>query len=130
MGSDSNILKRIYRCAKAYEAEWIVRVWGDCPLLEPDSINTMLHRAIIKNQGYTYNSGSKGKTVSIFPFRALDILNNCLNKHERYRYNEIDEHSVWRTYFGNIKVEQPDDGIDYSVDTQEDLDRIRELWAK
>ncbi len=41
-GSESDVLYRFYQCAHRYRADWIVRVTGDCPMLDAALIDTLL----------------------------------------------------------------------------------------
>src|SRR3990167_1888835 len=38
-GSEDDILSRLYYGAQLYEADIVVRVWGDSPLVDPEIIN-------------------------------------------------------------------------------------------
>ena len=41
-GSHKNVLKRYYLAAKKYEADLIVRITGDCPLVDSNLIDQMI----------------------------------------------------------------------------------------
>jgi len=41
-GSENDVLDRYYQASQKSQAQWILRVTGDCPLIDPDIINQML----------------------------------------------------------------------------------------
>ena len=41
-GSENNVLKRYYQTAKKYNASVIVRITGDCPLIDPKLVDKMI----------------------------------------------------------------------------------------
>lgn len=41
-GSEDDVLDRYYQSMQSSQAEWILRVTGDCPVIDPDIINQML----------------------------------------------------------------------------------------
>jgi spore coat polysaccharide biosynthesis protein SpsF len=41
-GSENDVLDRFYKAAQLTQANWILRVTGDCPLIDPDVIDVML----------------------------------------------------------------------------------------
>jgi len=41
-GSENDVLDRYYQAMQHSQADWILRVTGDCPLIDPDIINQML----------------------------------------------------------------------------------------
>ena len=74
-GSQLNVLKRYYDCAKKYKAETIIRLTSDCPLLEYNLIDQLLVE--FKKDNYDYLSNvhpatfPDGYDVEIFSFEAL-----------------------------------------------------------
>ena len=41
-GSEDDVLDRVLKAAKAYIADHIVELWGDCPLIDPEIIDEMI----------------------------------------------------------------------------------------
>ena len=48
-GSEDNVLERFYNVAKKYEAEIIVRITGDCPLVDPKIVDSLIEKFISNN---------------------------------------------------------------------------------
>lgn len=55
-GSEYDVLKRVISCAKKYSIETIVRITGDCPIIDPELIDKCIKLHVIKNNDYTTNT--------------------------------------------------------------------------
>lgn len=62
-GSLYDVLDRYYRCAKKKNAEHLVRVTADCPVIDPDVIS----RVIKEYEKGEYDYVSTGRVISTFP---------------------------------------------------------------
>ena len=78
-GSLKNVLFRYYKCALSEKAETIIRVTGDCPLIDPDLISEIFFE--FKSKGYDYISNSQdnynlsvpdGYDIEVFKFSLLE----------------------------------------------------------
>ena len=54
-GSEDDVLDRYYRAAKEFKGDLIVRLTGDCPLLDPAIIDAVIRRHREKNCDYVSN---------------------------------------------------------------------------
>jgi spore coat polysaccharide biosynthesis protein SpsF len=87
-GSETDVLDRFYQSTKDKNADWIVRVTSDCPLIDPelvDEIVTFVHK---NNCDYGSNglieNFPDGQDVEVFKFSALKIAwENAVLKSER-----------------------------------------------
>ena len=74
-GSEFNVLERFYKAAKKIKAENIIRITGDCPLLDVKILNTMIKKFLSNKYEYITNSIPRtypnGMDVEIFTFKAL-----------------------------------------------------------
>jgi spore coat polysaccharide biosynthesis protein SpsF len=43
-GSEDDVLSRYYHCAKYYDADYVVRITSDCPLIDWDTIDALIMR--------------------------------------------------------------------------------------
>ena len=76
-GSESDVLDRYYKCAVFCQAEIIIRLTSDCPLIDPEIIDSMLQ--LYKENNFDYISNSEpypsswpdGMDVSIFNMPSL-----------------------------------------------------------
>ena len=75
-GSENNVLDRYYKCSKKFNSDVIVRVTGDCPIIDPDIIDQMLSN-FKKSDNLDYLSNTldrkfpDGLDVEIFTNKAL-----------------------------------------------------------
>jgi spore coat polysaccharide biosynthesis protein SpsF len=54
-GSEEDVLDRFYQAAIAYEADFIVRVTSDCPLIDPELIDDVIRAAHDQRPDYAAN---------------------------------------------------------------------------
>lgn len=136
-GNLMDVLDRYYQAALAYQASVIVRLTGDCPLIDPTLIDETLELMDREQADFACNrlpppmtrTYPIGLDVEAVTFSALETAwKKAAEKHER-------EHVM--PYFyevpGRFKVEKLDYPIDYgtlrwTVDTPEDLDFVRAVY--
>lgn len=74
-GSEDDVLDRYYQAAKQYEADNIVRITGDCPLIDPEVVDEVI--GAFERDGVDYMSNTMpptypdGLDVEVFSFTAL-----------------------------------------------------------
>lgn len=131
-GSEEDVLKRYYEAAKLYNAEVIVRLTSDCPLIDPDIIDEVIKHFNSKKNLYDYVSNTlertfpRGLDVEVFSFKALKNANeNATRQQDR-------EHVTAYFYTNpkNFRLSYIKNGEDFSkhrwtVDTPEDFKLIQ-----
>ena len=74
-GSELDVLDRFYQAVKDENADWIVRVTSDCPLIDPVLVDKVISFVQEKNVDYGSNSLVEhfpdGQDVEVFKFSAL-----------------------------------------------------------
>ena len=74
-GSENNVLDRFYKAAKKYKAKNIIRITGDCPLIDSVEVDRLIMAHIEKKLDYTSNNnpGSypDGLDAEIFTMKVL-----------------------------------------------------------
>jgi len=87
-GSENNVLNRYYKCAKKFSSKNILRITGDCPLVDPKLIDK-LAKIFLKNK-FDYVSNVEERTfptgmdIEIFTFKSLEIANsNVISNHDK-----------------------------------------------
>jgi len=75
IGSENDMLDRYYKAAKKFKALNIVRITGDCPLIDPKVVDEVIINFFKKNVDYASNSNPPtypdGLDVEVFKFSAL-----------------------------------------------------------
>ena len=87
-GSENNVLNRYYEAAKFYNAKNIIRITGDCPLIDPELIDQIINLYYSEEVDYVSNilppTYPDGLDVEIFSFKSLSLAENeCSNNEER-----------------------------------------------
>lgn len=78
VGSEHDVLDRFYNAAKAYRADVIVRITGDCPLHDPELIDRIILFYLEHKDTFDYVSNVNPPTFPdgldtwVFPFRTLE----------------------------------------------------------
>lgn len=131
-GSEGDVLGRYYHAAKGLEA--IMRVTGDCPLIDPD---------VCKRVAMAYGSGlfdwvcndlvasyPVGLGCEVFSFAALELAHQTWK--DQPRREHVSPGIVRDKRLTGLNLRCPINGISdlkLSVDTQHDLDFIRAIDA-
>lgn len=84
-GSETDVLSRYYEAAQVHQADAIVRVTSDCPLIDPDVLETLIqfYRAHADQYDYVSNSLGdpptfpRGLDTEVFSMNALAEAHTC-----------------------------------------------------
>jgi spore coat polysaccharide biosynthesis protein SpsF len=75
-GSESDVLDRFYQAVKDKNADWIVRVTSDCPLIDPILVDDVINFVHLNNKDYGTNilieNYPDGQDIEVFKFSALE----------------------------------------------------------
>lgn len=75
-GSEDDVLDRYYQAAKMFNIKHIARITADCPLIDPDIIDSVSERYFDSGADYCSNtleiSFPDGQDVEVFSFAALE----------------------------------------------------------
>lgn len=125
-GGEHDVLARYYHAAKSVDAGIVVRVTGDCPLIDPKRCDRVINAYLNSCSDYVSNiypvrSVPSGYDCEAFSFELLELaFHNATSKYDREHVTPwIKEESQSRNRILSDKL---------SVDTQEDLDRVRAVF--
>jgi glutamate-1-semialdehyde 2,1-aminomutase len=127
-GYEKNVLKRYYFSAKKFQATDIVRITGDCPLIDHRVVDLVISKYISSEVDYASNINPPtfpdGMDVEIFPFKILKKINemklqasdkehvtSVLRKDKKFKKINIRNHND----YSKIRL---------CIDYEEDLDLI------
>ncbi|WP_431165297.1 cytidylyltransferase domain-containing protein [Tenacibaculum halocynthiae] len=76
-GSENDVLDRFYQAVKKLHPDYIVRVTSDCPLLDPQLIDTVIKTTVDKKVDYCSNVQEEtfpdGQDIEVFTYKALEL---------------------------------------------------------
>lgn len=78
-GSEENVLDRYYQAAKKFNADPIVRITADCPLIDPEIIDSVVRYYLDNEYDYVANTlvpstFPDGMDVEVFSFKNLEKI--------------------------------------------------------
>ncbi len=137
-GSMQDVLDRYYQAAKQHQAEVIVRITADCPLMDPGLIDHMVNIFLSADPplDFAANRLPEGRTypigldIEVCTFAALETAwQEATAPHQR-------EHVMPFLYenrerFNVLLVHHPEDygALRWTVDTPQDLEAVRQIFA-
>lgn len=131
-GSHKNVLKRYYLAAKKYEADLIVRITGDCPLVDSNLIDQMIKTFKKKNYDYISNTliptYPDGLDIEVFSFNALN--KTFLNSKTQMQKEHV---TPYMYQSGKFKIFNQKNRIDYSkfrwtIDEIQDYQVLKKIF--
>lgn len=136
-GSEDDVLSRYYDCAKFYNPSTVVRLTGDCPLSDPDIIDSVIE--CYKKNSVDYcvntvpvesNTFPDGTDVEVFSMSALEkayneVTDEHFREHVTFQFWQTNEYT--RAQFIGVK--------DYSeyrvtVDYPEDFEVVKYIFEE
>jgi spore coat polysaccharide biosynthesis protein SpsF len=136
-GSEDDVLDRVLKAAQAYQADIIVEITGDCPLLDPAVIDRLI--GIYLEGGYDYVSNTLKETYpngldsQVFSRKTLEIVAELTQDpvdHEHVSIYIYEHPERFRLF--NLESNLPKKywGARLTVDTNEDFEVIRNIYEE
>jgi len=132
LGSEDDVLDRYYRAAKAAGADVVVRITGDCPLIDPQLVDAVVGRFKENDVDYASNTMPPtypdGLDTEVFTFKALEI---AWSRAEEPRHREhVTPYIRASGQFvrANLASETDNSGERWTVDEPEDFEVIRKVF--
>lgn len=131
--SEHDVLNRYTQTAAAYQADAVFRVTADCPLLDPHMADQLARlMAADPTVDYTAFQGApEGLTQEAFSVNALYeawALSSQRKDREHVITWMLRSPSLKRAFVTAPIQLQPFKDLHFSVDTQDDLDRLRAMF--
>ena len=132
---EEDVLSRFYFCLLANKCDYVVRLTSDCPVLDPELIDFIIYHGVTNEADYcsnviklTFPDGVDAELVSakLLTFLYLTVKSRY---HREHVTSLVRDNLDLQEQFKCISVENNKDlsKIKLSVDTPEDLERLKEL---
>jgi glutamate-1-semialdehyde 2,1-aminomutase len=131
-GCENNVLERFYQAAREYKADVVIRITGDCPLIDANLVDGVIENFLNENVDYCSNilppTYPDGLDTEVFSFKALE--NAYLNAHEKFDQEHV---TTFIRFSGNFSISNVQNEIDLSalrwtVDEPADLEVIKNIF--
>jgi len=139
-GSENDVLDRYYKAAVKYNADVVVRITSDCPLMDSQVIDSIIQRYLSRDYDYVSNVLGKrtfprGMDVEVF---SMSILKKMWQEAKESDDREHVTLYVRKNpeYFKTCNVEKENDTSDLRITLDQDEDYIlikkiyKELYPK
>ena len=132
-GSLRDVLDRFYGAARQSPTPWIVRLTGDCPLADPEVIDSTIEFCIKNDYDYASNSLEPtfpdGLDVEVFKFSALETAwQEATLPSDREHVTPFIHKNRSRFRVGCYKNDRDLSDLRWTVDEPEDFELIRRVY--
>ena len=134
-GSESDVLDRYYKAAKDFNADVIVRITSDCPLIDP-KVSDLVVEAFLKNKcDYCCNNMPAtyplGLDTEVFSFEALErAWKEAHTPHEREHVVPYIIKNSDKFKLINVKNNVNLSHLRWTLDYPEDFEFITEIYKR
>jgi glutamate-1-semialdehyde 2,1-aminomutase len=134
-GDENDVLDRYYRASKQFDADVIVRLTADCPLLDPSLIDKVIDDYRSGNFDYVSNTIQPtypdGLDIEVFSRHALErAWHEAKLKSEREHVTPY----IWKQpalfKIQNVSHSQNLSYLRWTVDEPQDLDFVRRIYQR
>ncbi len=137
-GHPTDVLDRYYEAAKAFKIDPIVRITGDCPLVDSNMIKAMVKEFTLSGEitgcGYLSNchpirTVPKGMDIEIFDFSNLEFAAEWEKHSVPFEFREHVTKYFYERKPEICKTYSPPfpDSWTTCIDTQEDYERVKAI---
>ena len=134
-GSVDDVLDRCYQGALKYNLETIVRITGDCPLIDPEVFDEVVQYFLKGKYDYVSNTlppkYPDGLDVEVFSFQTLKkAWNEAKLASEREHCTSYVRNNPKKFKIGNVLYEENLKDLRWTIDEKEDLEFVREIYKR
>jgi len=128
-GSELNVLKRYYDAAVFFRFDYIVRITGDCPFIDPRVCSEVLQLLIWRKLDYTSNiyprrTYAKGLDCESFTFDCLEAAYKLADTIGDWEHVTPWMQRTKEVRKGNIQQREDRSKENWCVDYPEDIQRL------
>ena len=133
-GSEDDVLDRYHAAAKLYGADVVVRVTGDCPLIDPDVVDAVIDKFSDAGVDYASNcvppSYPDGLDAEVFSVKALEAAwAGAKNPFEREHVTPFITESSQFTHATQVNSSD-ESAARWTVDEPEDFEVVRKVFEE
>jgi len=132
-GSENDVLDRYYRAAKHFKADAIIRITGDCPLLDPLEVDKVVE--MYRSQKFDYVSNTQppmlpdGLDASIGSFQAYEkSWKEARLRSEREHVTQFMRKHPEMFKIGSVRRQEDHSGYRWTLDEPDDYAFIVEIY--
>jgi spore coat polysaccharide biosynthesis protein SpsF len=134
-GSEQDVLDRYYRAALCHNADVVVRVTSDCPLIDPGVVDKVVQAFLMKPVDYASNTVirtyPRGLDVEVVAFDALERAHrNAVLSYQREHVTSYIYENPSQFKILSVTGEADCSSYRWTVDTAEDLALIRAIYEQ
>lgn len=133
-GSEDDVLARYHGAAITYQADVVVRVTSDCPVIDPQVIDQVIQFYIDAYPKYDYFSNClertypRGMDTEVFAFKALDqAFQQATDQLDREHVTPFIYRNPDRYQLGKVTNSKKLDNHRWTVDMPEDFELIKKI---
>ena len=134
-GDEADVLDRYYCAAREFTADAIVRITSDCPLIDPELIDTTIDAFLKEKADYATNAliitYPRGLDVEVFTTPALAHTWDAANEaYQRTHVTPFMYENPARFKIVSLTSEKDYSMYRWTLDTEEDLELLREIYRR
>ena len=139
-GSEEDVFSRYEEVAKKTNPDFIVRLTGDCPLIDPNLIDLIIQFALKNIKQYDYVSNSlmptfpDGLDIEVFKTKALfdasKKSSNLDREHVTPQIHKFHSKKHLNSHIGHFKGSSNFSHLRLTLDEKEDFELIRIIFEK
>ena len=133
-GADQDVLSRYHGAATAFNADVVVRVTSDCPLIDPAVVERVVHYYRENAAVFDYVSNCitrtypRGMDTEVFPFEILEeAFFEAIDPADREHVTPFIYRQRGRFRLANVAHEKDLSRHRWTVDTEEDFALIQQI---
>ena len=131
-GSENDVLDRFVKTAQVYQADIVVRITGDCPLVDPDLVDECIRQFNVSDVDYLTNTNPPtypdGLDIEVFTFKALQ---EALEKTDKpFDHEHVTPYLRESGHFnlGSVQHHQDLSALRWTVDEPDDFIVVEKVF--
>ncbi len=132
-GSENDVLNRYLQAAKSAQADVVVRITGDCPLVDPALVDNVIRQFNAADVDYFTNTlpptYPDGLDIEVFTFKALEKA--ALETSNPYDHEHVTPYLRESPHFKRAGMKNTEDlsALRWTVDDLADFEVVSEVFA-